>query len=157
MKNFIVHVVDEVSQHMKKTDDSEPYIIEGQSDSGKRCEIARYDSFYLVEVEDDESESEAITSVADKARIRDTNGNFRILSDALTDTVKEIENSDIDSDKIIPRPIRFSYADETSSFLVPVSCQINKVDDNAEWIELHQVYFYVIKDTQIISLRNGKS
>lgn len=156
---YIVHVIDEASQHEKSPEDGQYYLVKGRSSSGEECDIARTDSWYLIDAKDS---SDAVVRIANVIRVEGGDGKPVPLSDSFLDTQKKMANAEIgaDDDSISLVDTKRKYSNQTRHDLLMGSCQIKKSKSivlsegeknvEEEWYELHNVYFYVTKVDSII-------
>lgn len=156
---YVVHVIDESSQHEKSPEDSEYYLVKGRSVNGEECDIVRTDSWYFVDAEES---PDAVVKVANTIRVEDSNGNKISLSDAFIKTQKDVATADVgdDNDSIVLSDTKREYVNQTRHDVMIGTCQIKKSNKivltggkegiGEEWYELHKVYFYVTKIDEII-------
>lgn len=147
---YIVHVIDDASQHEK---------IEGKFQlmpsialDSAVCEILRSDAFYLVEAE---SPMDAVTLLANTIKIKKSDNEEVLLSEKMYETNKNMGVADfsggeakslIDDSNI--KVVNNAYSE---FFMAP--CQVAFENDEGSYIELHKVYFYVAKESEIIEVQ----
>ncbi len=149
---YIIHVIDESSQHKKIEQDSqELQIVQGQAENGEFGDIIRSDAFYLVS---DTTPIDAVITLSNIIKIKDAQNQITSLSSILSNSSKDNENSSIDEDTFIPIKIdNFVIAENTNSELIKTSCQIKRETNEDSWIEFHNIYFYVIQREKVIFVK----
>ena len=147
---YLIHVIDESSQH-KKDDLQEFKIVEGQAESGEVGDVVKSDAFYLIS---DKSPVDAIISISNIITTKDSEGKLVPLSSLLSKTKNENENSSIEDDSFLPLSISdLKIVDNTNSELIKASCQIVRYKENESWVELHNIYFYIVQRDRIIFVK----
>jgi len=147
---YFVHAIDEASIHKRKRNGSYG-LIKGQSENGKECQISSVDCFYAVEAK---SRIDAVVAVSEIARIKGSDGRFIKLADACLNTKNKIETADVtDDESVILTDKNLEYATNSESELLIATCQIARSEHKTKWIELHKVYFYVLKENKIIHVK----
>ena len=145
---FIVHVIDEASQHRKKEDLGHFELLRGESEKGDSGDIIRSDHFYLIE---EENAVDAVIAIANLIRVQGFNGEPVPISEMFMKTKTQTENVSIDDDSFIsPQTSNLSVSNNTSSTLTKTSFQIERMGEEDKWIELHDVYFYVMPRENIL-------
>lgn len=149
---YLIHVVDESSQHKKITEESQDFqIIEGQSENGEVGSIVKSDAFYLIA---DESPIDAVISVANIIMVKDTDNKPIPLSSLLSQSKLASENSSTEDDTFLPlKTTNLEIAENTNSELIKASCQIKRINNEETWIELHNICFYVVPREKIVFVK----
>jgi hypothetical protein len=151
MPEFIVHAIDKSAQFVptKELTSMSPLDIRaGKAENGEIGDVVISDSFYLIE---DDSEIDAAISISNIIRVKNGVGELVPISEFLKNTKA---TASIDDDNFIPlRFDRHTYANKTSSMLIQSSFQIDRVDEEEQWIELHEISFYITPREKILYVR----
>lgn len=138
---YIVHVIDQASQHKKNSEESFE-VVSGETESGKVGDIVYSDGFYLIE---GESPVDVAIDVAGIVFVKNENGESVPISEMIQKSRVRTENASIDDDSFVPlKTNSFAVIDETISEVMNSSFQIQRREGGEEWIELHEVTFYVL-------------
>ena len=145
---YIIHVIDESSQHKKNEENGNFEIIKGKSENNEIGDIVRSDAFYLI---DDKNPIDAIISLSNIILIKDFENNEIQLSKILSQTGNE--NSSIEDDDFTPiATSSLEIVDNNNSELTKITCQIKK-GTNDQWIEFHNISFFAIPREKIIFIK----
>jgi len=145
---YIIHVIDDSSQHEKI--ETKYQLVKGISLEESVCDILRSDIFYMVEAE---STMEAVSILANTIKVRKQDGEEILLVESFSETHKSVSTTDFSSDdkaNIDDTDSKVVTASYSESYMA--SCQVQMEKGEEKWIELHKVYFYVLEENKIIEV-----
>ena len=147
---FIVHVIDDASQH-EKMEDGKYGIASGLTDDNATCDIMRTDGWYTTEAN---TPLDAVAILSNTIEVKNKDGEMILLSKSFTETHKSNSTTDFSSDNaerliddMFVKIITNSYSEYYMA-----SCQIPMEVDDQKWIELHKVHFYIVEDVKLIEV-----
>lgn len=151
MQEFIVHAIDKAAQfgQSQNPENISPLDIRsGKAENGETGDVVVSDVFYLIE---DESEIDAAISISNIIRIKNSLEELIPISEFLKNNKT---TSSIDDDDFIPlRFDRYTYANKTSSMLIQSSFQVERSDEEDNWIEFHEISFYITPREKMLYVR----
>lgn len=162
MVNYLVHVIDEISNH-KKDKDGIFKIFESEDDQGNKIHVLRTDAFYTLEAE---KSIEAVAMLTKLIKIEDEQNCQSSLSEIILKNkksknkiednskrkIEDNEDDENESDNIEINSSHYNYDHATTSDLMFVSCKIKRKEKEDEWIEYHKISFYVIEENKIMQI-----
>ena len=145
---YIIHVIDDASQHIQK--DHGFAITKGITEEKTICDILRSDSFYIIEAE---TVLDAIAFLTNSIKLKTSSGEEISLTEGFNITKQKMSTEDFSSNgtsSIKDNDLKIITASNSESYMA--SCQVEMEEDDEKWIELHNVYFYVIEENKLIEL-----
>ena len=147
---FLVHVIDNASQHIKSGSDFSVELGIGE-DPDKECHVLKTDVYYAVKAE---SPVDAVTIISNIVKIEKENETVP-LSSAILETQKEFQNMEFNGgENILLTDIKNKQLENPYGDFFDARCQIKRHDKNGEWIEVHRIQFYVVEESKIIEIRH---
>jgi len=143
---YIVHVLDNSSQHEKK--EKNYNIVLGRDVKDESCHVLQSDSFYRIEVE---SSFDAVSCITKIIRVEDSDGDKKLLSEFLIKTQKSQLNTDFDEEVVEIDDKKLIYSHNAYGETFELICQIEKGEEN-KWIEFHRIQFFVVEEKKIIEI-----
>lgn len=147
MIKYFVHVIDESSIFIEK--DGEYCLENSLSETEEVCEIQKTDCWYAV---DAKTPTEAALEVSSKIKILDERNNVINLNLFLSQK-NSTESSDVELNSTSFLDIMdCTVSNNTYSDMTTLNFQVNKNEDNEEWIENHKLTFFVVPVEKIIAI-----
>lgn len=144
---YLVHVIEETSNHIEQ--DGEFNILECDVDNFGLAHIHLADSFYVVEATEP---LESVIELANIIRAEDEDGD-RVKLAVLLKKQKDTKISDPEkSERLSSFVNKYSVANKTKSDLFSSTYEIEKTCDGSKIIELHKIFFYVVKESDILQI-----
>jgi hypothetical protein len=147
---YIVHVIDEASQHEKNGQDF--LVKDGLDLNNNICGILKTDAFYSIEVS---SAIDAVTTISNIIMVQTIDGQ-NSLAEEIIKTNKALHSSDFTNDypDYILKSNNLEQSNNPYGQCYMASCQLRKKENNDVWYELHNVYFYVVEENKIMEITN---
>jgi hypothetical protein len=151
---YLVHVIDNSSQHSQKENFGGHEIVEGKSENGFVGEVVRSSQMYLVE--EDEA-IDTVVTISGIIRIKDSNDEIVFLSEMFQRESSRYDSSSMDSDSFIsPQTSNLEVVENSKTEVIKTSFSIERSNGEEKWIELHEFQFYITPRDEIIYIKAEK-
>lgn len=133
-QQYLIHFIDEIKNFDNK------FELLTLKDQGQEFNLVKNDAFYIIQ---SDSPTDAIINIANLIEVLDSDGLSITLSQAIVNCSQEMEQNF--NSLLIRHEEGFSKAKFISFY-------INRQDEQEEWIEYHQISFFIIEEGKIIKL-----